>query len=240
MFGEEIDFESRMSFYTDGNHKKPADGEVFKVQCEELTFDDFIFGGYIEDNGVSRVDWYNAAIEVLDTGINRYNTMSMYDFNLYNRLMQWYEYDVDFPAGAEVINTVTAPMFPSVDMSYAPSKYTFTYLLSPAAKWDSFADLDIVINTKSYVIEQSYFADLETVDGGYTMHFDNLPDDELIFTLCSSKNPDRVENVRGIALAVVFSIIGGSVLFGGAHFVATLIIFCVLLTKYKNRRQQQA
>lgn len=238
VFGDEIDFEDRISFYTDGSRKRPAEGEVFKVNCEELTFDDFIFGGYIEDNGVSRVDWYNAAIEVVDSGLSHSNTMNLYNLNLYNRLMQWYEYEIDFPAGADVVNSVTAPMFPDINMDYTPSKYTFTYLLSPATKWESFADIDITVNTDAYILSSTIH--FEKTDGGYEVHLDSLPNGELEFELCSSQSPELTQNVGwaviGVVMVSLFTFGGIS----GIHIFVTIIIFCVLMYKYKTKWKRRS
>ena len=127
-------------------------------------------------------------------------------------------------------------MFPSIDMNYAPNKYTFTYLLSPATKWESFADLDIAVNTEAYILDGTI--DFQKTDDGYTVHLDSLPDGELEFVLCESNDPELSTNIAWTVFGIVMGVTILVCLIGSVYFVATLIIFIVLLTKYKNRRQR--
>lgn len=213
VFGEEIDVSGRTSFYTDSRLKTPTSGKVTKSVVEELTYDDFIFGSFDEEKGVSRVDWHNAAVEIIDGTFADGYTLGINDMNFYDSLMCWFEYDVDFPARSTVVNSVTAPMFPSIDADYSPDLFEYNYLLTPASKWDSFSDLDIRINTDAYLIEKSAFANFEETDGGYSLHLDDLPENDLSFTLCESEDPEHkysavghVLNIAVIALIVVIAI----------------------------------
>ena len=120
-------------------------------------------------------------------------------------------------------------------MDYSPSKYTFTYLLSPATKWEGFADLDIAIDTDAYILDGTI--DFEKTDGGYAVHLDALPDGELRFVLCASNNPDLNTNIAWTIFGIVMGVIVFIALGGGIYFVATLIVLGVLLSKYKSRKR---
>ncbi len=235
VFGEEINVEDRISFYTDNRFRVPTSGKVAKTIVEQLTYDDFIYRRYDENNGVSRVDWHNAAVEIIDSSFADRQTLGLHKMDFYNSLMCWYEYDVDFPADSTVINKVTAPMFPTIDADYSPNTYTFTYLLSPASKWGSFSDLDIRINTDSYLIDQSHYANFEATDGGYAMHLDSLPDSELVFTLCTSANPIRIRTAASYALAAVVVVIIVVIVCAVVYFIGMMIALGVLLARRNNK-----
>ena len=77
-------------------------------------------------------------------------------------------------------------------------KYSYTYLLSPAQNWADFGNLDIEIMTPEeapYIIESS----LElTADGRsrYTASFDELPQEELSFTLYKNEKVTFVDKLQ--------------------------------------------
>jgi len=96
---------------------------------------------------------------------------------------------ITVPAGARVVNTVCAPIFPSINENYTPPIYEYSYLLSPAESWKEFGELEIVINTPHYLVLKSSVAFSKT-DGGYTAKLSGLPDKELTFILSSSPDPE--------------------------------------------------
>ena len=192
---------------------KCNDSEVLAVgtkseKIEALTLNDLIFKNYDEKCGVSHMDWYNANLEILKARRDSGNPLaSLSDFSTWPGylLTVWYCYEVTVGPGERITNTISAPMYPDVDTSYDPVKYTYTYLLSPAGTWADFGTLDIYVNTP-YYISNSSVGKFETTDNGYELHLEGLPKDakgnykELQFVLRTEPVTDTVRSI--------FSIIG--------------------------------
>lgn len=193
---------------------------------EEISFMDFVFEYYDEESGISRMDWYNATIhriERLDTKYS-YLYFARFDTDYHDSFMSWYYYEITVGAKDRIINSVTAPMIPGINISYNPPKYDYTYLISPAATWSDFGKLDIYINTPYYLI-YSNIDGFEKTENGYELHLDGLPREkdsyhltldglikeegkvkDLSFKLCSAENP---ESKRSLPVwATVLIIIG--------------------------------
>lgn len=172
---------------------------IMTDQYTETTFGEFVDKYRTDSNAfeVSKEDWYNAVL--CDVYLRSGNELlSPYSFNVKDELFRWYEYELDFGAGETVTNEVVAPLYPSVNFYYEPSKYTFTYLLSPAKTWKSFENLTIKINTDMFLTDVNSLSGtvvssaakaFEKTETGYEASFDKLPDGELVFTLCASENP---------------------------------------------------
>ena len=143
-------------------------------------------------------------------------------------LMRWYEYELTVKSGETVTNTVTAPIYPSIDQDYTPSVYGYTYLLSPAKNWASFGTLDIVINTPYYITENN-LGKLTHSDNTYTISLDSLPDSELEFTLCSEENPEKQKSSFSFPIEII-------AILSFVIFIIVLILCIVLVVIiYKNK-----
>ena len=194
--------------------------DKINVTERDITFKDVMLVYYDEYYGVSETDWYNAAIEYLD----RYGCL---DFVMSNSLMRWFEYRLTIPAGGRLVNEVTAPLYPNINGNYSSAVYEYRYLLSPAKCWAGFGSLDITVNTP-YYITGCPLGDFEKVEGGYSLHFDGLPDGELTFTMCQEQYYYRTSGVLS-DIAVVILIVVCSVIFGLQVIVAIplTIVFAV-------------
>lgn len=162
-----------------------------------LTLSDLIFMNYDESRGVSRVDWYNAKLELMQRRrASQYPMCHVTDLTDWydSLLMVWYCYEITLEPGERIVNKVSASMYPDVNTAKDPTRYTYNYLLSPASTWKSFGTLDIYINTP-YYISNSSLGDFEVTDNGYKLSLDGLPKDkdesykELKFTLTSEPIP---------------------------------------------------
>ena len=100
--------------------------------------------------------------------------------------MRWYQYEIEIPAKSTIVNTVTAPLHPSINLKWTPAVFGYTYLLSPAKTWTKFGNLDIEIHTPYYIIDdKNGFTKTQT---GYELSLDGLPNGELEFTLSTDAN----------------------------------------------------
>lgn len=183
--GEEIDFAERASFYLDYDREQEAVGSLRLADKSETSFENLAYSYFEEGYGASKTDWYNAVVTSLTKSRTRFSTKQM--LNVRKNLFCWFEYDMTFAPGQTILNEVIAPLYPSVNYAYSPSKYMFTYLVSPASTWAGFKDLNVRINTNYFLLQAS--DDFEKIEGGYRWHSDALPEHELTFTLCASENP---------------------------------------------------
>ena len=142
--------------------------------------------------------------------------------------MRWYEYEITLAPGERIVNTVTAPIYPAIDLEYEPDVYEYTYLLSPATTWRQFGELKIVINTP-YFVTESTLDSFEKTANGYELTRNGLPDGELIFSLSESdaptKPPRNITNYIPIELIISFSVMGGValLLIGGVVTIVVIV-----------------
>ena len=217
--------------------KEEIAGSVELVGSKTMTFKEFALSNWREDSGVSEVDWYNATVAEVTDARNHYDRHPIAEAGRHasgfrGSLMRWYEYEIVLSPGERVVNAVTAPIYPAIDLGYEPDVYTYTYLLSPASTWASFGDLEIVMNTPFFITESSMEGFTRT-ENGYVLTRNGLPEGELEFTLCSSENPTRPIRSWYIPMEIVISflIIGGvALLIGGG------IVIAVILRRRKMRK----
>ena len=202
VIGRPLDKMPQWKFYRDGGAENGEEisGQAELYDTKTMTLMDFALENYDENGDISRLDWYNAV--VCDLAENRHSAdlpvtdPQGYEHNYNGYLMRWYEYEITMAPGAKLTNTVTAPMYPSIDAGYIPSIYSYTYLLSPASTWASFGKLDIIINTPYYLTEANIDG-FEKTEDGYSLTLNGLPKGndgkyiDLEFTLCTEENPEK-------------------------------------------------
>ncbi len=186
-------------------------------KTETISLLDFALANRDEDSQVSEIDWYNAVVSEMVGGLKQeeYPVLSLYSYsNNYSRdYMRWYQYDITLAPGERITNTVTAPMYPAIDMSYLPTIFNYTYLTSPASTWADFGELKMVINTP-YHLTESNVQGFEKTEGGYEIVLDGLPKDgegkyiDLKFTLSTEENPvPRSQTPGGIVKNITYFIL---------------------------------
>ena len=201
---------------------------------QTLPFADFTALNAPAGSLISPLDRYNAAadefsdvLENIAPGGAAYAEYMWYAADEY--FMEWYEYTLTFAPGQTLVNRVTAPFYPDIDMYWQPSKFTYTYLLSPAAGWAAFGALDVEVRTPFPLLESS-LKGFEKTQTGWALHTDGLPDKELTFTLCETAHPKRdAGSVIYIILAVV------TMLVFAAFVVGAVILIVWLVKKIKIR-----
>lgn len=201
---------------------------------EELTFEYLVFSCYDEKLGINKTDYYNAiADKIKDTTFsNRANGLDSFDIT--NEALMWYQYDVSVPAGQSVTNKVVAPLYPTVNEHYSPTVYEYTYLLSPAASWADFKNLNVTINTEYYLLNPSLSGFANSGDNSYTARFETLPSGELTFNLCSSKDPSNED--EKILLFVVLILLA---IPAGLIVLMLAIVIPVKISRKRSKRLQK-
>lgn len=193
--------EPKWKFYRDGGTKdgEEIEGTMTLTETTKLTFKDLAFMAYNPKNTVSESDWYNAILTAFkrddlgNAGFIVLKERSGQGFDISDSLMRWYEYEISLEPGKRLINTVQAPLYPSIDMTYEPAIYGYTYLTSPARTWASLKRLEIVVNTP-YFMKESNPPGFTKSELGYSLTLNEIPEGELSFTLSSVESP---QNKRG-------------------------------------------
>lgn len=192
-----------------------------------MTFEEYVFKSYDADSGILRHDWYNAALSYFIEDPEDCELGGRFESDFTDKLFRWYEYDLTFEPGERLTNVVTAPIYPSIDGTYTPYVYTYTYLLSPAKKWADFCSLDITINTPLYLTD-SAVSGFSKTENGYTASFDKLPENELVFCLSESEDPDEAKG--GFLYGIFFILLSIlSFLFSNSFLAISAIIALVLI-----------
>ncbi len=205
----------------------------------EDSLSNLIFRDYDESRGISRVDWYNANVEIMrgrSAEKNPLVTISSFDDWYEYRLTTWYCYEVTVGPGERIQNKIVSPMFPDVNAWYEPTVYDYTYLLSPASTWSDFGRLDIYINTPFYMNECN-LKGFEKTEDGYHLALEGLPKDddgeweELSFRLSSSERPiPDSQTPSGIVNSIFYFVaFFWPFLLGGLVLLIILIIILKLI-----------
>lgn len=191
VFGEPLTEELEW-FSENGSEDTPFDYELTFVGEETVTYEEFVFAEWKDNSTVLRHDWYNAVTQNLKNCEWDFGILGSFEYSDSFRgddLLRWYEYEITVPAGGTIVNTVTAPMYPAIDLDYEPPIYEYTYLLSPAKTWVEFGTLDIEVNTPYYMTQSGGDFSFEQTEAGYAASLDGLPDEELTFTLSADAAP---------------------------------------------------
>ncbi len=233
---EEPDLKDKLHFYDYKYEEELVNKNYIIEKNEEISFIDFVLSYYESQKeriaNISEVDYYNIIIDKMNK-TNSYCLGSTTDiFNIsYTELLIWYDYEVDFAPKQTVINEVKAPIFPTVNMRMKPNTYEITYLLTPASTWKDFSNLNIYVNTNYYIISNS-LTGFEKTSDGYVASYENLPQEELIFTISESANPKET-NKGGFALMLmgIFGVLGIAIIFVGFLLIGGIVILIIYLIK---------
>ena len=176
--GNPLDEDLNWKFYHNGACDKEIDGTMELISTEIMTFKDLVMSEYDSKSGILDYDWYNAIVSSFkyhDWTKGAIHSAEV-DLDVSDMLMRWYQYEITLEPKQTIVNVVTAPTYPSINSDYEPAIFEYTYLLSPAKTWKEFGNLDIVINTPYYLIENS-IEGFEYNNPGYELHLTGLPEE---------------------------------------------------------------
>ena len=230
VIGEPLEQMPNWKFYENGACEDEIEGTMTLVSTETLTLKEFLLQEYDPASGILDYDWYNAMVTALNYFEWEYGAVSSTEvgFDISDRLMRWYEYEISIGPGERIVNTVTAPIYPGINSDYEPPIYEYTYLLSPAQTWAEFGTLDIVVNTPYYMIQSGPEAFLYN-NPGYELHLTGLPSGELTFTLCTEEMPDAPSYSGGFPTEIL--LIGAAVLTA----IVVVVVFARAAKKKKRK-----
>ena len=181
-----------------GYNDRDKDGKVEYFETVKITAEEYLREcGWSEECGISLNDRYMLLYQyneyLKEDGVSTGVAYPYLDFNelIHHGVMKWFEYDITIPFGGRVVNTVTAPFYPTVYYNENPYRYQYLYYMSPAKGWADFKNIEIYINTPFEITENSVEG-FEKTENGYYYKGDSLPDGELEFSLYTGiKMPER-------------------------------------------------
>lgn len=192
ILGEDVEIST---IETNFSQKNPHLGTL-SVHLEEKTETNFLnlVNAYNQKEFIPEQDFYNAFIHFLQTNYVEWEDYATLPH--FNRIidalhesecewMRWYEYEMEVPPMSAIVNSVTAPMYPTInnhDGYMRKLSYDYTYLLSPAKTWSKFESLEIIINTP-YELASSSIEGFRETAHWYRVILTKLPDGELTFRL---------------------------------------------------------
>lgn len=164
--------------------------EIFKNQVEYL---DHIAGNQIFNAFAKQLD---EDIEIHMINLNLETLLSIDRMDMFLVLI----YDVDFPPNSTKEVSVSYNSSGTMDRTESVEPiYSFAYILNPAKNWASFNDLNIEIKppeSNPYIIDSSLDL-IRNEEGIYTGNFENLPDEDLFFSLYYNERITRMDKAKG-------------------------------------------
>ena len=231
VIGEPFSQMPEWKFYEDGACEKEIGGAMTLVSTEAVTLKEFTLSQYDETSGILEHDWYNAVVESMKE--LEWSSGAIFggdfQFDVSDRLMRWYEYQVTLEPGEKAVNTVTAPIYPSFRTDYEPPIYQYTYLLTPAQSWASFGTLDISIQTPYYMTEDG-LGTFEPTSSGYECHLSSLPEEELTFTLSTNTEPSAPAHFNTFPMGTVFVTV---------LILLTVLILVITAARAKRKKNKE-
>ena len=240
VIGEPLDSMPEWKAYKNGscNDGEELDAKFLLQESESMTLLDFALKMREEDSAISDMDWYNIIIfELINSRrIDGYPVTSIDRSG--GTINRWYQYQITLEPGERVVNQVVAPMYPAIDMTYQPTVFNYTYLVSPAITWSEFGELKIIINTPYYLTDCSYNG-FEANDDGYEVTLSGLPKDEegkvidLTFTLSTEEDPVlKSKTPAGILKNIIYF-----VLFFWPFLLAGFVLLVIMIIVIKRKRR---
>lgn len=208
----------------------PSEDLIEVLEVREMTYNEYAQERKPGEVNISDTDWYNALTDSLN--FNAESDMILHQRISASALMGWLQYKLTFEPGQTIVNKVSAPLYPSLTDRYEEWVLEYDYLLTPASTWKSFGSLDITIDTPMYLLECRPDKAEET-DGGYAMHFEALPEEELYFKLSAVKDPQVRANSYG---TLILGILAGAAVLFILLVVLVIIIIRRIIKRHKNRR----
>lgn len=206
VLGEDINF--NVKGYTFGSSKKETNlftYEMLENEVDVKTYLDEYIKSYYDDNfeHISDIQLYNLYASTLDKYfVSNMGFCSEHDiFNeSYNERIITLVYTVEFlPSTDQKINVSYITKGTMDRRNTTRPLYSYDYILNPAENWNSFKNLNIRIITPQeapYIIDSSIKFHKE--DGNiYTATLENLPEDDLSFTLYSKEKITLLDKIEG-------------------------------------------
>ncbi len=207
VLGEDIDLE--INAYTDGELKEKTDLYTHEISTKEVEVRPYLMK-YIKNNTntkngdmISDTRLYNLYAKALDEYFTRnmgYNSEhDLISQENYERVLTLV-YTVDFPKNSGKEVSVSYRTSGTMDRTETVEPlYSFDYILNAAENWSEFKNLNIKIITPDeapYIVESNIEWTKEEKNV-YTATLEDLPEDDLSFTLYENEKITLLDKVGG-------------------------------------------
>lgn len=205
VLGDDIDL--NITGYTIGSSKEETDLFTYEISEKEVDVKTYLLDNlksysYTNFEHISDNQLYNLYASALDKNfINNLGFCSDYDIfaeSGYERIITLV-YTVEFLPDSDQKVSVSYRTKGTMDKRNTTSpQYLYDYILNPAKNWNSFNNLNIKIITPQeapYIIDSSI--ELNKEGNIYTAILDNLPEEDLSFTLYSKEKVTLFDKVEG-------------------------------------------
>ncbi|MEL7564064.1 MAG: hypothetical protein AAGU27_04205 [Dehalobacterium sp.] len=207
VLGEDV--ELTINAYSDGELREKTDLLTYQISTQEIEIKPYLMK-YIKNHTkvknegvISDTQLYNLYAKALDKSFS-YNMgySSMDDLTAeehYQRILT-IVYSVEFPEISEKKVSVSYITSGTMDKTEtAKPQYTFDYILNPAEHWGDFKNLNVKIITPQkapYIIKSSIKL-AKGENNTYTATLNDLPEDDLSFTLYEDEKISPVDQALG-------------------------------------------
>lgn len=211
---------------------KKINGNIELVGTEYIEFEEFIFTFYDEEKGVSRIDWYNAMIDLLDKSPFSATRFKIYSFSLdiYTWLTPCIEYNIEVDAHSKITTEIYMPVKGAKSTRYGAGVYEYTYLFGDLSYFENLEKIEIKIKINGYVHNISR-GDIKKNDDCYQITLNKIKVDYFCFTTSVTKTLP-MSKLAKIYIGIVISILGAIIL------IPIIITSIILLCCRKSNRKQ--
>lgn len=214
---------------------KKINGSIELVGTENIEFEDFIFTFYDEEKEVSKIDWYNVMIDLIDAPLFNHQPSPNFKINstkyldIYTWLTPCIEYNIEVDAHSEITTEIYMPVKGAKSARYEASVYEYTYLFGDLSYFENLEKIEIKIKINGYVHNVSN-GDIKKNGDYYQITLDEITNDYLSFTTSTSKSlrPKIAKLLVGITIFVLGAII----------LIPIIITGIILLCSRKSNRKQ--
>lgn len=247
----EVDADKTFVLYVDGNEIEMPKAYLFNgdgekdTQLNSVSESAVAIDAFINENNpeaANNPSVYNLYLHYInfyrdsDTYRPLQSLQSFFQSVLSSQRVIIVKFDVNFKPGANVMS-VSYVLDTGINYQYKPEAYLCDYISEPAKNWHGFGGVTIKVitnKTTPYVI----FGNIDfekTGDYEYSFVSTELPDYNISFSLCSSKDPsDRYGFQNALFYIVPIIIIAAMVL-----VIFGLVILVLYLVDKKNKKKAQ-
>ena len=240
VLGDNIDL--NITGYTIGSSKEETDLFTYELSEKEVDVKTYLLdnlksNSYDKFEHISDTQLYNLYASALDKNfVNNLGFCSDYDIfaeSSYERIITLV-YTVEFLPDSDQKVSVSYITKGTMDKRNTTSpQYLYDYILNPAKNWNSFNNLNIKIVTPQeapYIIDSSI--ELNKDGNTYTATLDNLPEEDLSFTLYSKEKVTLLDKVEG-QINRSFGYFAPIVI--GIFVIFIVIISIIIAKKFKKK-----
>ncbi|KAB3539098.1 hypothetical protein F8154_01005 [Alkaliphilus pronyensis] len=207
LLGKDVDFE--VNAYSDGELSEETDLFTYNVTTEEVELESYIMDYIGEENQAANKEMfadsqiYNLYAQSLDELFSHGNGYCV-EFDIieqqhFQRLLTL-AYTVEFPPNSEKkvsVNYMTTGTMDKTETVYP--LYTFDYILNPAKNWRDFKNLNVKIipHPDAQYLVESNIEFIKEENNTYTAKLENLPENDLTFTLYSDEEITAIDRLAG-------------------------------------------